>query len=71
MESMESVTKSLETSNGANELSPKIEDNEIADDLSNGNSTKFDNMSTVSRRSDEPAELSFEKGMSIIYVYLL
>lgn len=63
---MESETKSLKPWNGkANELLSKIEDDEIiiADDLNSiTNNTKFDEMSTVSRRSDEPSELSFEKG---------
>lgn len=71
---MESETKLLKTCNGtANELSKKIEDDEIinTDDLNSANNTKFDEMSTVSRRSDEPSELSFEKGKTTVYFNII
>lgn len=62
---METETQSLKTWNGQEtELLQKIEDDEIVDDLMNNatNNEKIDEISTISRRSDEPTELSFEKG---------
>lgn len=63
----------IKTCNGtANELSREIKDDEILiADLNSANNTKTDEMSTVSRRSDEPSELSFEKGKTNVNFKIL